>query len=143
VAGRYNALEAAVDQNDLDRIAEEHGVVLLVQFGSTVSGHEHPRSDVDLAVLFANPTPSLRTLGALSMDLQPLYPGRTIDLALINRADPLFLKKITEQCRLIHGPLRRLHELKMYAFRRYQDHRKYLALERAYVDRTLRALTSR
>jgi predicted nucleotidyltransferase len=132
-----------MDQTDLDRIGEEHGVVLLVQFGSTVSGHEHPRSDVDLAVLFANPTPSLRTLAALSVDLQPLYPGRAIDLALINRADPLFLKKITEHCLLVHGSPRRLHELKMYAFRRYQDHRKYLALERTYIDRMLRALIPR
>jgi hypothetical protein len=31
----------------------------------------------------------------------------------------------------------------MYAFRRYQDHRKYLALERDYVDRTVRALIPR
>ena len=132
-----------MDQKSLERVADEYGVVLLVQFGSTVSGHEHSRSDVDLAVLLATPAPSLRTLAALGADLQPFYPGRKIDLALINRADPLFLKKILERCRLVHGAPRRLHELKMYAFRRYQDHRKYLALERTYVDRTLRALISR
>ncbi len=54
----------------LEEIACAHGVVLLLQFGSTVSGRQHPRSDVDLAVL-------------------------------INRADPFFLKKITEDCRLL------------------------------------------
>jgi hypothetical protein len=31
-------------------------------------------------------------------------------------------------------------ELRMYAFRRYQDHRRFLALEREYVARRLRAL---
>jgi predicted nucleotidyltransferase len=129
-----------MDQKHLERIALEYGVVMLVQFGSTVSGREHGGSDVDLAVLLTNPSPSLRALAALGADLQPLYPGRRIDLALINRADPLFLKKITEHCRLVYGPSRRLHELKMYAFRRYQDHRRFLALERVYVDRALRAL---
>ncbi len=129
-----------MEQKQLESIAREYGVVLLVQFGSTVSGREHARSDVDLGALLTDPAPSLRTLAALGADLQPLYPGRRIDLALINRADPLFLKKITEHCRLIYGTSRRLHELKMYAFRRYQDHRRYLALERAYVDRALRAL---
>jgi predicted nucleotidyltransferase len=132
-----------MDQTDLARVADEHGVVLLLQFGSTVSGHEHSRSDVDLAALLADAVPSLRALVALSADLQPFYPGRTIDLALLNRADPLFVKKILESCRLVHGSPRRLHELRMYAFRRYQDHRKYLALERDYVDRTVRALIPR
>jgi predicted nucleotidyltransferase len=114
--------------------------VLLLQFDSTVSGRQHPRSDVDLAVLLQSPSPSLGTLSELSSDLQPFYPGREIDLGVINRADPFFLKKITEDCRLLYGSPRRLHELKMYAFRRYQDHRRYLALERPYVDRALRTL---
>jgi predicted nucleotidyltransferase len=130
-----------MDPTRLEAVARKHEIVLLVQFGSTVSGREHPGSDVDLAVLLGQPAPSLWTLAALSADLQEFYPRRKLDLALIERADPLFLKKITENCRLVYGAPRRLHELKMYAFRRYQDHRKYLALEAPYVDRALRALT--
>ncbi|MGH7265050.1 MAG: hypothetical protein ACREMB_09395 [Candidatus Rokuibacteriota bacterium] len=51
----------------------------------------------------------------------------------------MFLEQVTERCSLLYGSPRQLHELKLYAFRRYQDHRKYLALERDYVTRTLRA----
>ncbi|MGH7335682.1 MAG: type VII toxin-antitoxin system MntA family adenylyltransferase antitoxin [Candidatus Rokuibacteriota bacterium] len=131
-----------MEARSLENIARTYGVVLLLQFGSTVSGREHPRSDVDLAVLFHGPCPSLLTLGELAGDFRPLYPGREVDLALIDRADPLFLKRITENCRLVYGSPRRLHELRMYAFRRYQDHRRYLALERFYVDRVLRTLAS-
>jgi predicted nucleotidyltransferase len=108
-----------------------------------VSGREHARSDVDLAVLLGDPKPSLRMFGELGADLQRLFPERRVDLALINRADPLFLRKITERCRLLYGAPRRLHELRMYAFRRYQDHRKYLALERDYLDRALAAARHR
>jgi len=71
-----------------------------------------------------------------------LHPDHEVDVAIINHADPLFLKKITERCRLLYGSPRRLAELKIYAFKRYQDHRRYLALEREYVHRTLGRLAS-
>jgi predicted nucleotidyltransferase len=129
-----------MDARRLEDIARTFGVVLLVQFGSTVSAREHAKSDLDLAALLEDPCPSLRVFSDLLHDLQTLSPDRKIDLALINRADPLFLKRIVEQCRLLYGSPRRLNELKMYAFRRFHDHRRYLALERIYVDRALRIL---
>ena len=91
-------------------------------------------------MLFDRPVVSFRELADLRHELQGLDPTREVDLAIINHADPLFLKTITDRCRLLHGSPRRLAELKIYAFKRYQDHRRYLALERAYVDRTLERL---
>lgn len=120
-------------------IASRHGASLLLQYGSTVSGPTHEASDVDVGVLFDRPPPSLFDLGGLSADLQERFPNRTVDLALLDRADPLFLKKVLERCRLLAGSPRRLAELKIYAFKRYQDHRRYLDLERSYVDRVLAA----
>jgi hypothetical protein len=61
-------------------------------------------------------------------------------VAILNRADPLFLKKITEHCRLLYGPPRAFYEFKIYAFKRYQDHRRFLAMERDYVARKIRTL---
>ena len=61
----------------------------------------------------------------------------------MNHADPLFLKKILERCQLLYGSPRVLAELRMYAFRRYQDHRRFLALEQAYVKRSLEKLAAR
>ena len=83
---------------------------------------------------------SLDAHAELVTDLQALVPGRDVDVALINGADPLFLKKITERCRLLYGSPSALHELKLYAFKRYQDHRRFLAMERAYVSGRIRAL---
>lgn len=128
-----------MDPTRLDAIARRHGIRLLLQFGSTVAGTEHARSDVDLAVRLERPL-SLHERADLAHDLQALFPGGEVDLAVIDRADPLFLKQVTERCRLLYGARRDLHELKCYAFRRYQDHRKYLPLEREYVARTLRAI---
>ena len=130
-----------MDPGDLEKIARRHGIELLLEFGSVVSGHLHPRSDLDLAVLFDRPVVSFGELADLRHELQALSPGREVDLAIINHADPLFLRKITEQCRLLYGSPRRLAELRIYAFKRYQDHRRYLALERLYVERTLERLS--
>ena len=128
-----------MDVARLETIARQHGILLIVQFGSSVSGLLRPDSDIDLAVLAERAPDSLADQAQLVADLQPFYPGREVDLVLINRADPLLLKKITERCRLVYGTERRLHELKMYAFKRYQDHRRYLALEREYVAKAIRS----
>jgi predicted nucleotidyltransferase len=126
---------------DVQAIANTHGLLLLLRFGSSVTGHLHALSDVDLAVLFERAPESLGALADLTADLQKLLPDREVDVAVLNHADPLFLKQVTEHCELVYGAPRRLAEFKMYAFRRYQDHRRYLDMERAYVDRAIGAMT--
>lgn len=121
---------------DLEDVAHRHGALLLLQYGSTVTGREHADSDVDVAVLFDR-QPTYQQLGALLADLGPAFPGREVDVGVLNRADPLFLKKVLESARLLAGAPRALAELRVYAFRRYQDHKRYLALERRYLDRFL------
>ena len=124
-----------MDPATLDAIARRHGIELIVQFGSTVSGATHAGSDLDIGVLFARTPVSFDDLAALTVELQALEPGREVDVAVINHADPLFLKKITESCVLCFGSEQRLARLKLYAFKRYVDHRRFLALEREYVRR--------
>jgi predicted nucleotidyltransferase len=122
-------------------IANKHGLLLLLRFGSSVTGHLHALSDVNLAVLFGRAPESLGALADLTADLQALVPDRQVDVAVLNHADPLLLKQVTEHCELVYGSPRRLAEFKMYAFKRYQDHRRYLDMERAYVDRAIGAMT--
>lgn len=135
--------EISMDFNALGAVAARHPVRLLLLHGSTVTGRTHVRSDVDLAALFESGRDTPDAFSALSCDLQRAVPGLDVDLVLLNRADPLFLKRILQHCRLIYGQPRALAELRIYAFRRYQDHRRYLAFERRYVSEFLtRAGTS-
>jgi predicted nucleotidyltransferase len=122
---------------DLERLARTYGIRLVLQFGSSVTGRLHPGSDVDVAVLLDRPQLTLAERAGLLHELQPLFPDREVDLAILNHADPLFLKKVTEDCRLLHGAPAELARLKLYAFKRYQDHRKYLDLERRFVAKAL------
>jgi predicted nucleotidyltransferase len=120
-----------------DSIAQRHGLALIVQFGSTVAGRTHAGSDVDIGVLFDRRPPGYDALAAIEQELQAALPGPRVDLAVLDRADPLFLKQVLERSRLLAGAPRRYAELKIYAFKRYQDHRRFLALERAHVRRSL------
>jgi uncharacterized protein len=130
-----------MDALGLERVAREFSIELILEFGSMVTGQVHPRSDLDLAILLGRPGLSFGDLAHLRHELHLLHPHHDVDVAIINHADPLFLKKIAERCRLLYGSPRRLAELKIYAFKRYQDHRRYLGLEREYVRRTLARLS--
>ncbi|MGH7277133.1 MAG: type VII toxin-antitoxin system MntA family adenylyltransferase antitoxin [Candidatus Rokuibacteriota bacterium] len=123
--------------SDLSEIARTYGIRLLLQFGSSVTGRVHPRSDLDLGVLLERPALTLTEHGGLLHELQRRFPEREVDLAILNHADPLFLKKVTEGCRLLHGDPALLQRLKILAFKRYQDHRRYLELERRFVAKSL------
>jgi predicted nucleotidyltransferase len=126
-------------QEDLKSIARKHGIVLALKFGSSVTGQVHPKSDVDLAILLDRSNITLRDHAELVQSLQPLFPNRELDLALINHADPLFLKKITDNCELLYGPPEKLQALKLYAFKRYQDHGRFFEMERRFAERFLAA----
>jgi predicted nucleotidyltransferase len=127
------AEESSSTSAGLRDLAEQYGIRLILQFGSTVTGREHEHSDLDLAIMQSRADLPLRSLLEIQQKAQALFPGREVDLAVINRADPLFLKKITERCRLLHGVPGDLARLRMYAFKRYQDYRRLLELERRFV----------
>ena len=129
-SGRHNR---RVDPADADRVAHAHGIRLLLQFGSTVTGRVHAKSDVDVAVLLERPRQTLEERGAMVHDLQALFPDRELDLAVLNHADPLFLKQVMDTARLLYGTAADLRRLQLLAFKRYQDHRKYFELERRFV----------
>jgi predicted nucleotidyltransferase len=123
-------------------VADQFGIRLILQFGSSVTGSMHPRSDLDLAVMLKEGGSPLRTLSEIRQALQDVYPDQPVDLAIINRADPLFLKKLTDNCRLLFGAPADLARLRMYAFKRYQDHGRFLALEKQFVAKRLVELSA-
>lgn len=127
----------AADSKALDELARRHGIALVLQFGSTVDGVVHDRSDLDIAVLFDRQPPGFAEQAAIVHEIQELFPSQEVDLAVLNHADPLFLKQVLDRSRLLAGSARRFAELKIYGFKRYQDHRRYLSLESRHVRRVL------
>jgi predicted nucleotidyltransferase len=97
----------------VEQFAQAHDLAVVLKFGSTVGGAVHPASDLDVAVLFGRSPVGFEERARVAHELQVLFPGREVDLAVLDHADPLFLKKVLERCELLAGSPRRLAELKM------------------------------
>jgi predicted nucleotidyltransferase len=126
-----------VEDSTFDTIAQRYGAVLILQFGSTVRGLAHAGSDLDLAVLLDDANLSWRQHAEMHAEFQALFPEREVDLVVLNHADPLLLRTVSDSAVRVYGSERRFQEWKMYAFKRYQDHRPYLELEKRHVQRAL------
>lgn len=114
-------------------IAKKHGLRLVLAFGSAADGAMHEKSDVDIAVLTGENDLSFELYGDVASEFQALFPEHELDLAVINHADPLFLKKIMEAPVLLYGDVRTFNELKIYAYKRYIDHKPYLEMEKRFA----------
>jgi len=120
-------------------IAKNFGLSLVVLFGSVAAGTDRPDSDIDLGVRFKDGDPGLSRTLDVQRELSDLIREREVDLSVLNRADPFFMKKIAERCEFLYEDPGKASAFLLLAFKRYQDHRKYLEMERdfaaAYVKR--------
>jgi predicted nucleotidyltransferase len=136
-------MDFSADKHErLAAFANFHKIRMVLLFGSAATDRLHANSDLDIGILLNEANAGLAELSKIHHELQDIFPDKKLDLSIINRADPLFLKKITEDCRLLYGEPSELHRLKIYAFRRYQDHRRFLEMERRYVEQFIREVNA-
>ncbi len=114
-------------------IAERFGLSLVVLFGSVAAGADRPDSDIDIGVRFKDGDPGLSRTLDVQAELSNLFLERDVDLSILNRADPFFMKKIAERCEFLYEEPGKGSAFLLLAFKRYQDHRKYLEMEREYA----------
>jgi predicted nucleotidyltransferase len=126
---------AAEIQDAVSTIARRQEISLVLLFGSFAAGNAGEESDVDIAVRFRDRKPTLRRLLDVQGELSGIFPGREIDVASLERADPLFMKMIAECFLVLYEEPGDADAFLRLAFKRYQDHRKYLAMERDFVRR--------
>ncbi len=132
-----------IPRTALRRIAKQFKLTLVLAFGSRVRGEARPDSDLDIAVLAESGS---AVAGPAKIDLlcalASAFPGRNVDLVVLNRADPLLVKQIAAHCRLLYGSRRRAQEFYLYAVSRYQDFAPQLRAEAAYVATGLGGFTA-
>ena len=72
----------------LDALGRNFGITFIVAFGFRVKGVTHARSELDNGIL---------------CELRGAFPGEDVDVALLNRADPLLLKGVSDAAVLLSG----------------------------------------
>jgi predicted nucleotidyltransferase len=123
-------------------IAERFGLSLVVLFGSVAAGADRPDSDIDIGVQFKDGDPGLSRTLDVQAELSNLFRERDVDLSILNRADPFFMKKIAERCEFVYEEPGKASAFLLLAFKRYQDHRKYLGMERDYAAGYVKRIAS-
>ena len=121
-------------RREVGDIARRHGLSLVLLFGSAAAGNARQDSDIDIAIKFRDGDVGLRRTLEIQREISALFGGKEVDLALLNRADPLFMKKIAERFISLHGEPGEIEAFLLLSFRRYQDHRKYLDMERDFAE---------
>jgi predicted nucleotidyltransferase len=123
-------------------MARKRGLSLVVLFGSVAADAARTDSDIDIAVKFVGGDPGLLRTLEVQEEISGLFRGRKIDLSVLNRADPLFMKKIAERCEILYAEPGEAGAFLLMAFKRYQDHRKYLDMERDFVADYVKRIAS-
>ena len=86
--------------NKLKEYFENHPEVILVYlFGSSITGKQHPGSDVDIAVLF-NQRPDFEKILKMQGDLEKIVI-KDVDLVVLNDAPPVLRKQVLSKGREI------------------------------------------
>jgi len=126
----------ASKQQELDKIRGKYRIRLILAFGSRVKGFVHCNSDLDIGVLYEGEQKPLD----VAVDLQKVLYGYEVDIANLNRADPLLLNEVNKGCLLLSGDETDFQNFRIYAFHRYQDFKPYLELEAQLNARRLESL---
>ncbi len=122
---KSNPLPIAQYADELGRIFAARGVVLAYLFGSQAEGKAGPLSDVDIAVLFGPQVTRERWGDAhidLISDLIGLFHRDDVDVAVLNRATPLFAYQVVRFGKVIYEDAARTAvDFAALAIRRYAD----------------------
>ena len=131
----YRVTSSAIRPDGIDAFCKEHGIVLLVLFGSHAEGRSHPGSDVDLAVK------TCPEVGVSKLDLifrlGALFGDREIDLVLLTRdTDPLLLHEIFTKGRPLHEAQPDIFESEqLRAWKLYLDTESLRQMQTTYLRR--------
>lgn len=116
----------------LDQIRQKYDLGLILLHGSQVSGDTHAKSDVDIAVLSKDRSKNLDSY-VLTSDLNEVFGVDSVDVTVLNHANPLLLKTVTDNAKLLSGTTTELFKLKLKAFHSYNDYLPYLKMESDFV----------
>lgn len=115
----------------LDDACRQLGLAMVVLYGSRATGEPPPHRDSDLDVAVRSAGRKRPDFWTCYRALAEVFDGESLDLVLLERADPLFRWEIMRAGRLLWGdPVEHL-EFRAYAYRDFVDSWDLRELERS------------
>jgi len=88
-------------KEEISRLAEEYGLVLVMLFGSQSRGDAHEGSDIDVAFRPGKPL-SEKQEAALNYELVKIFRNDRVDTVDLSRVSPLLRRRILEDVSLLY-----------------------------------------
>jgi uncharacterized protein len=122
--------EQPIDADLVRQVSEDLALELVLLFGSYAGGALRPRphSDVDVAVLLPQ-SPCADAYRTVYTGLALAVAPATLDLVILNAADPLLRLEVMSRSILVYGDPELFAEQKLLAYRIYVDSADLRALE--------------
>ena len=121
-------------------VAAQHGLALVVLFGSAARGGKTPPGDIDIAVKTIAAGPPLADALAIVNTLIQRLHIQPIDLVDLRRGDPLLLMQVAQDgIALYEETPTTFAEFVSLAARRYADTAKFRRAEQEYIDNFVRS----
>jgi len=141
--GILKAIKEEVAGEYIRDCCKNYDIELLLLFGSIARGTEHQGSDIDLAYRRKNKLELPHEMEFID-SLKTIFnlEEYTVDLVYITEADPLLLKKISEDALLIFGSEEKFYKFKRFAFHKYSDYKPYLQREKIETSKLIERLKS-
>ncbi|HBT17609.1 MAG TPA: nucleotidyltransferase domain-containing protein [Firmicutes bacterium] len=128
------------DEEKLKTVATKYGVTMLLLFGSRAQDNYCPDSDLDLGILFAD-LPS--DLAPIISDLVSIFNNHTIDLVVLNHADPVLKFEIISNYKILYCSSPEIFiNFYLNTIKQYNDIQKLLKQEKLYLDNFVRGVKS-
>ncbi|MFH1890380.1 MAG: nucleotidyltransferase domain-containing protein [Candidatus Kuenenbacteria bacterium] len=105
----------------ISEIAKDHGIKMMVVFGSQVSGKIHQGSDLDIGILLNQEPDSYHRLLDVQSELKKVFPEFDIDARYLHNVTPYFLFEAVYRGKLLYGSNYEYVKLCAKAFKIYVD----------------------
>lgn len=115
------------------KLAEKHGLTLVVLFGSQATRETHKESDVDVAYM-SDQKLSFEEEVLLNTDLTEVFRNDKVSLVNLKTASPLLLKQVVTNAVVLYEKESSLfNELYLFALKKYDDVQPLIELRRDFL----------
>ncbi len=123
-------------QDQINKIAKKYNLKLTVIYGSFAKDKNHPKSDLDIAVLGEEEL-NFEIVLELFSEFSRIFADIEVDVKSLHRVDAFFRYQVMQDSILIYGKPLEYHNFKAYAFRAYMDSKDLLCLEKIMSQKTI------
>lgn len=123
---------------EIEKLAKEHNLSLVLLYGSQARGDMRTDSDIDLAVLGIKPI-STDDLIALCNEFAQIFEVNEIDVKSLHNTGPLFLYQVMQNSVLLYGRNYDYLTFKSYVFRSYHDSKDLFRLKEVLIRKRMQS----